>query len=201
MAAVAPASQSPGEILDLTTGDYHLTIDTTETPDLSEWARKELAPVVKQWYPKIIELLPSEGFTAPQTVRIQFSSTMRGVAATGGTRIRCAARWFRQNLQGEAVGAVVHELVHVVQQYGRARRNSPNAVRTPGWVVEGIADYIRWFKYEPQSHGAEITLRNLSRARYDANYRITANFLNWVTEQVRQRHRPAVKHCGAGWRV
>ena len=28
----------------------------------------------------------------------------------------------RQNLNGEAKGAIVHELVHVVQQYGRARR-------------------------------------------------------------------------------
>jgi hypothetical protein len=29
--------------------------------------------------------------------------------------------------------------------------------------------------------GAEITKRNISRARYDGNYRITGNFLNWVT--------------------
>ena len=35
--------------------------------------------------------------------------------------------------------------------------------------------------YEPQSKGAEITARNFSRARYDGNYRITGNFLNWVT--------------------
>jgi hypothetical protein len=70
-----------------------------------------------------------------------------------------------------------------VQQYGRARRNNPNAPRVPGWLVEGIADDIRWFKYEPQSKGAEITARNISRARYDANYRITANFLDWVSEK------------------
>jgi len=74
----------------------------------------------------------------------------------------------------------VHEMVHVVQQYGRARRNNPDATRTPGWLVEGIADYIRWFLYEPETKGAEITRKNLSRARYDGNYRITGNFLNWV---------------------
>jgi len=78
---------------------------------------------------------------------------------------------------------VVHEMVHVVQQYGLARRNNPDAPRTPGWIVEGIADYIRWFLYEPESKGAEITQRNLARARYDANYRITGNFFNWVIDK------------------
>jgi len=57
-----------------------------------------------------------------------------------------------------------------------------DSTRTPGWIVEGICDYARWFLYEPQTHGAEITARNLARARYDGNYRISANFLNWVTE-------------------
>jgi hypothetical protein len=71
-------------------------------------------------------------------------------------------------------------MVHVVQQYGRARRANPNATRTPGWIVEGIPDYIRWFLYEPETRGAEITRRNLERARYDASYRITGNFLDWV---------------------
>ena len=79
-----------------------------------------------------------------------------------------------------AVGAVFHEIVHVVQQYGRARRANPNATRTPGWLQEGIPDYIRWFIYEPRTHGAEITNRNLARAKYDASYRISANFLNWA---------------------
>jgi len=59
---------------------------------------------------------------------------------------------------------------------------NPDATRTPGWVVEGICDYIRWFLYEPQMRGAEITARNIARARYDANYRVSGNFINWVTE-------------------
>ena len=92
-------------------------------------------------------------------------------------------RWIANNLEGEAKGAIVHELVHVVQQYGRGRRNNPNATRTPGWIVEGIPDYIRWFLYEKDSTGAAITNRNIERARYDANYRITANFINWVVER------------------
>ncbi len=174
-----PTADSAIERLELEGGKYRITINTTETPDLTAWAHESLAPVVKEWYPRIVALLPSEGFEAPKRISIVFSQNMRGVAATGGTRIRCAASWFRQNLKGEAVGSVVHELVHVAQQYGRARSNTT----TPGWVVEGIADYIRWFKYEPQSQGARITKRNIARARYDASYRITAAFLDWVVEK------------------
>jgi hypothetical protein len=176
-----PANPDARKIVMAGNGEYQITIDTTETPDLTKWANEELAPVVRKWYPKLVQALPSDGYKAPEKLSIFFSKDMRGVAATGGTRIRCAAGWFRQNLEGEAKGAVVHELVHVVQQYGRARRNNPNAKRTPGWVVEGIPDYLRWYQYEPGSGGAEITRRNFSRARYNASYRPTANFLNWVS--------------------
>ncbi|NLZ07661.1 MAG: DUF1080 domain-containing protein [Phycisphaerae bacterium] len=178
---IEPAGEARREIVDIEGGKYQITIDTTETPDLSKWAHDELAPVVKQWYPKLVAMLPSDGYEAPTRVTITFSADMQGVAATGGTRVRCAARWFRGQLQGEAKGAIVHELVHVVQNYGRARRGNPDAARTPGWLVEGICDYIRWFLYEPHAHGAQITSRNVERARYDGNYRISGNFLNWVT--------------------
>ncbi len=163
-------------------GGYEIVIETTETPDLTEWAVKDLAPVLQTWYPKIVQMLPSDGYEAPKRVLIVFSQSMQGVAATGGTRVSCAAGWFRNNLQGEAIGAVVHELVHVAQQYGRSRQTNPNPSRTPGWVVEGIADYIRWFLYEPQTRGAEISSARAAQARYDASYRTSANFMNWVTK-------------------
>jgi Peptidase of plants and bacteria len=168
-------------------GRYHITIDTSDTPDLTQWARTKLAPVVRKWYPKIVKMLPSKGFKAPRQFTIVFRNRMRGVAGTSGSRIVCGAPWFRRSLEGEARGAVVHEMVHVVQDYGWARRRHPDATRPPGWLVEGIADYIRWYHYEPQSHGAEISRRALPRVRYNASYRPTANFLNWVS-QTRDKH-------------
>jgi hypothetical protein len=182
LVAADPEPAPSKEVIE-TEGGYQITLDTTDTPDLTEWAHSKLAPVIKEWYPKIVKLLPSEGFEAPKTPSVTFSKDMRGVAATGGTKIRCAAEWFRKNLEGEARGAVFHELVHVVQQYGAIRREKPDSPRPPGWLVEGIPDYIRWYIYEPESHGAEITRRNFSRAKYDGSYRITANFLHWVTEK------------------
>jgi hypothetical protein len=171
------------EVVDADGGKYQITIDTSDTPELREWAHQQIAPMAKEWYPKIIQMLPSEGYEPPKSFSITFIEDMRGVANTGGTRIRCAAPWFKNNLKGEAVGAVFHEIVHVVQQYGRARRENPSARRAPGWLTEGIPDYLRWYKFEPESRGADITKRNFSRARYDGSYRPSANFLNWATEK------------------
>lgn len=163
-------------------GRYHFSVDTTVAPDLTDWADQQLLPVVQEWYPKLVALLPSEGFAARTNVTLRFRDNMGGTpASAGGGFINCNAGWFRRELKREALGSVVHEMVHVVQSYGRVRRDDPKATRMPGWLVEGIADYVRWFLYEPQTKGAEITPRNLARARYDASYRVTGNFLNWVT--------------------
>jgi hypothetical protein len=155
---------------------YQIIIDTSATPDLADWADKELRPVLEKWYPKIVEMLPSDGYKAPQRFTVQFRADRDGVADTSATHVNCYARWFRANLKGEAKGAAVHEMVHVVQQYGRVGRR---AAVNPGWLVEGIADYIRWYIYEPESRGADV--RDPSNVRYNDSYRPTANFINWVS--------------------
>ena len=159
-------------------GAYRFTVDTTEAPDLTEWAHRELIPAMQKWYPLIVAMLPSDGFTAPKTFSITFTDRYKGVAATSGNRIECSPAWYRGQLKREAIGSLVHELVHVVQQYGRARR--PGAERPPGWLTEGVPDYIRWYLYEPQSKGCEIPPSRAATSRHDASYRISANFLNYV---------------------
>lgn len=68
-----PAPEPRREIVDVAGGAYQITIDATESPDLTQWAHAELAPVVPQWYPKIVKMLPSEGHEAPRRVSIRFS--------------------------------------------------------------------------------------------------------------------------------
>lgn len=164
-------------------GRHTFTITCQDAPDLHDWTRKELAPVVQKWYPIIAELLASDGFEAPRKFSITLASRqnmrLEAPAYAAGTAVTCNADWQRQNLKGEAIGSVVHELVHVVQQYGAARRG--RRVNQPGWISEGIPDYVRWFLYEPQTRGAEIGARSLAGARYDGSYRVSANFLNWAT--------------------
>jgi hypothetical protein len=165
-------------------GSCEITIDTTGAPELNDWAEKKLGPVLAAWYPKIVAMLPSEGYNAPKSFQVIIAPG-NGVAATGGTRVTANSAWLKKELDGEAVGSLVHEEVHVVQQY-RGGRNNPDYHRAPGWLVEGIPDYIRWFKYEPQSHGADAQFfrrrRNLD-LKYDGKYRVSANFLNYVFEK------------------
>lgn len=182
--AVAAAAAEPFRLKSVD-GYCDITIDTSGAPELKEWAETKLAPVLAEWFPKIVAMLPSEGYAAPK----QFSVDIRprnGVAAAGGTRITANSDWLKRELNREAIGALVHEVVHVVQQYGGGRQGNPGGTRPPGWLVEGIPDYIRWFLYEPQSHGADLIWLQAQRnpnLNYDRAYRITANFLNYVVEK------------------
>ena len=178
-------------------GGYTIEFDVTETPDLKPWVESKLKPACVEWYPKIVKMLPSEGFEAPKKFPVIFRKNGRGVAATAGTRVICDYPWFSRNLDGEAAGAVIHELVHVVQQYGRARRaqnqqppadasaggapaERPRRPRNPGWLVEGLADWIRWFNYEPENLRPRP---NPERAKHTDSYRTSGHFLNYVVNK------------------
>ena len=167
----------PPPLVARTEAGHEIVFDYSAAPDLKEWVETKLRPVCVEWYPKIVAMLPSDGYEAPRRVHIAFSNDYRGVAAAGGNRIVCAVGWFQRNLEGEAAGAVVHELVHVVQQYRRPREGF---TRNPGWLVEGLADWIRWFNYEPQSLRPRP---RPDRAKYNDSYRTTGHFLDFVVNQ------------------
>ena len=166
----APPPRGVVEVMKI--GPYEMVFDTTEAPDLKPWVDATLKPVCAEWYPKIVDMLRSDGHTAPQRFSITFHADMDGIANCAGTRINCAAKWFRETLTDEPSGAVVHELVHVAQQYRWSDAN-PN----PGWLVEGIPDYIRWFLYEPESQRPRP---NPQRANYNDSYRTSGHFLDYV---------------------
>ncbi len=153
--------------------DFDCALDVSQAPELAEWAENKLRPALDTWYPLIRDSLASDGFAAPKQFRVVIRP-MNGVAGTSDTEVQVSAEWIRSQLQrpewNEAVGSVIHELVHVVQQY-KTRGN-------PGWLVEGIADYLRWFHYEPPEHRPR--LRNPARARYSDGYQTTAGFLEYV---------------------
>src|SRR6266404_4656625 len=51
--------------------DYcEITIDASAAPELSSWATNKLAPVLAEWYPKIVAMLPSEGYTASREFQV-----------------------------------------------------------------------------------------------------------------------------------
>ena len=167
-------------------GDYTYTLDVTEAPDLQEWAAKNLIPVMDEWYPKIIKMLPVDGVTPAKDITFSIRNTTKMGNLSGmpafavGNSVVFNANFMREQLTGEAIGAGVHEIVHVVQFGGEQEGGSEQGKRPPLWITEGVADYIRWFLFEPQSKGAEITASNFEDAQCDRSYRITANFFDWV---------------------
>lgn len=140
-------------------------VDASEAPDLEPWA-KEGAELMETWYPKIATYLASDGYTPPDHVRLVFKKDKRGVADTSGTRISVAAKWVEKHPEDR--GMLIHELCHVIQSYPNHR---------PGWLIEGIADYVRFFQFEPET---KIAPPNPRRSKYTDSYRTTAAFLDYV---------------------
>ncbi len=142
-------------------------VDVSDAPEMQEWADKCIR-VCERAYPMINEQLASDGFRPARLVNMKLKD-FNGVAYTSGTHITGAVKWFKDH--PDDVGAMVHETVHVVQAY-RGRGN-------PGWLVEGIADYVRFFKYEP-GHLGRI---NADRSHYNGSYRVTAAFLAYLVDK------------------
>jgi hypothetical protein len=159
-----------------------ITINTSEAPELDDWAQHTLKPVLQEWYPKICAQLPVDGYTPPDHFSVTFRKDFKGVAWTMNQRIEASAKWIEDNLKGESLGAIVHEEVHVVQNpfFGRQPRGTPNH-RIPGWLLEGSCDYIRWFQYEPVDRRRKDP--NPDKVKYNDAYFPTAHFLVFVANK------------------
>lgn len=95
----------------------------------------------------------------------------KGVAATfGGGVIRYNPEWFQKHPRD--IDVVTHETMHVIQSYGRGSG--------PGWITEGIADYVR-YKMGLYNKEADWKLPEYSpKQNFDNSYRITARFFVWI---------------------
>jgi hypothetical protein len=144
-------------------------IDTSDVPEMADWADKA-KKACQDTYPMILQHLGGEDFDPPKKVKIVYKK-MKGVAYTAGSAITCSAAWFTDH--PDDVGAVIHELCHVVQRY---RAKPP-----PGWVTEGIADYVRWFQFEPANRRPR--LQHPDKAKYTDSYQTTAAFFDWIVKQ------------------
>ena len=121
-------------------GKCTITINTDKAPQLKDWAETKLGPALAEWYPKISAMLSGDGYVPPDHFKLTIKP-MDGVAFTSAQNVLANSEWLKNELNGEALGSLVHEEVHVVQHFGYGAKN-------PGWLVEGSADYIRWFKFD-----------------------------------------------------
>ncbi len=143
-------------------------VDIADAPEMKDWADKA-ARNSERWYPRICEAFRTDGDKPISFIVMVITPKYDGVAMAGGGKITGSAKYFKDHPND--LGAMIHETVHVVQHY-RGRNN-------PGWLVEGVADYFRFFIYEPGKAGPV----NPKRAHYNDSYRTTATFLAYLTDK------------------
>lgn len=142
--------------------------DVTAAPDLKDWA-DQAAMLARDWFPEVCRLLATEKYRAPKEMKLTFKPGISAPAYAAGHEITINADWIRQH--PDDTGIVIHEMTHLIQAYGgRGER--------PGWLVEGIADYIRWWRFEPESPRTRV---DPDKSKYTDAYRTTAAFLAWAT--------------------
>ena len=143
------------------------SVDTRDAVDLVDF-HATLPGVLREHYPKIVDIVGVEGAALPDKIRFSFRPGIK-VPAYAGRGIVMSADWFRKR-PGD-LGCAIHELAHIVQRY-------PNFQGKPGWLVEGIADYVR--HKVGLDDGWRIPQKYRESFRYTSGYGVTAAFLVFV---------------------
>lgn len=160
-----------------------LTIDSSKMPEHADWANNELKGELEAYWPKLVKLL--EGKDAPVReidCKIVLVPKLECPAYCIGNRVVLSMQFVR-DYPHEAKGACVHELVHVAQAYGPRPGHKGEFRHAPGWVVEGIADWVRWLDFEGEK-GVRRVMRDACHSRrHDAGYCPSAAFLDYVAKK------------------
>lgn len=156
-----------------------INVDVSDIPSAKAWGDKA-KEVVIAWYPTVTSLLSTQSWQAPKEINIVIKKEISAPAWAAGNTITVSGKWITEH--PDDLGVMVHELTHIVQSYPRNKVNT-------GWLVEGIADYIRWWRYEPEAPRPRI---NYERAKYTDAYRTTAYWLAWVSRKYDMRLIPAL---------
>ncbi|MCW3059326.1 MAG: hypothetical protein JWQ02_1147 [Capsulimonas sp.] len=144
-----------------------VTIDVTDAPETKAWA-ENAQKIVTEWFPLITPFLATDHWKAPKTLKLILKHENDAPAYTDGDGITISAQWITDH--PDDFGMVIHELTHVIQGY-------PDKGDKPGWLVEGIADYIRFWRYESDVPRPRI---DPTKAKYTDAYRTTAAFIAWA---------------------
>ncbi len=133
--------------------------------------KQRLSDAFFEVYPKEVKLYNKQ---STRNVIFVIDPAYKGVAAAGGGIVRFNPEWFKKN--PEDIDVVTHEVMHLVQSY-------PDGAG-PGWITEGIADYVR-YTMGINNEGANWRLPAYnSKQSYENSYRITARFFYWIEKNV-----------------
>ncbi len=150
-------------------------LDVSEVADdakARDWAEHAQA-LCEAWFPIICRLLATDDWKPPETIRLVMKKELAAPGVTSGATIEVSAKWI--NDHPDDFGLVIHELTHVIQAYPPGTQ--------PGWLVEGVADYIRYWRFEPEKPHGPIG----AKSSYRDGYGTTAAFLAWLVDKYDHR--------------
>ncbi|XP_030445734.2 uncharacterized protein LOC115668415 [Syzygium oleosum] len=102
-----------------------------------------------------------------------FIDNMEGVAYTSNDEIHVSTMYLgglSGDVKGEFTGVLYHEMTHVWQWNG--------AGQGPGWLIEGIADFVRLRSGYVPGHWVQPGQGD----RWDQGYDVTARFLDYCND-------------------
>ena len=144
-----------------------IVINKDETFDLKE--KQRLVDAFFKVYPEEVAHYNKKSL---KKIFFIIDPAYKGVAETGGGVARYNPEWLTKH--PEDIDVVTHEMMHVVQGY-------PDG-SGPGWLTEGIADYVR-AEYGINNEAAHWSLPAYkSTQSYENSYRVTARFLQWLVK-------------------
>ncbi|WP_172683257.1 basic secretory protein-like protein [Verrucomicrobium spinosum] len=147
----------PELIQPLVSRGLKVTVDTSGAPECADWAERA-KEMVELWHPIVSAYLDAPLDPSEKEIHLVFKE-MKGVAATSKNVITIASGWVKSHPND--LGMVLHELVHVVQDYPPTQSV---------WLIEGIADYIRFWMAEPEGQPKQF---NRAKDNYRNGYRTT----------------------------
>jgi len=169
-------------------------VDAACAADARDYALKSNA-LVAEWYPKINqELYGAEHKPSYGDILLIFEPDLKVPAFASRNQIHASCSYIPV-MKDDYRAMLIHELSHVVQAY-------PPAPSGTGWIVEGIADYVR-HKYfekdikvtlrmnedgrlygygetEPYFHSIQDNRIDLTVNGYQQSYTVASSFLFWL---------------------
>jgi len=145
------------------TNTFAVTVDSTAASDMAPWAEKMRQAALKE-YPVICAKLGSQPSDLSITLTKEFPRNKPG--ATKGTAIQLSVGWGREHPKD--TGCLMHELTHAAQRYPR---------NEPLWLVEGMAEYVRFWMYETPEKRPHV---NPKIDSYRQGYIAAGALLAWI---------------------
>lgn len=157
---------------------FQLTLKNND-PKLSQEFKKNIAERFFLVYPKMLNHFNPK---ATKSVTITFSNEDTDHPAHAmNNEITVFTKFFTNPGREKDIDVIVHEGFHLVQAY-KYNKN------TPGWLVEGIADYVRAIYGVSNESSGWVLPKTLDDKgnKYEASYRTTARFLLWIDLKVKK---------------